>query len=82
MRPAMNWACTFIPGAVDLLSAELDASQHRVTVLTVRVAVQEAEIRKMRDTLGWCFLSAYRKIKRRYFWPIYWRLIPNGAPKE
>jgi len=68
--------------AVNSLANELDESRNKVMALTTQVAAREAELGDIRNTLGWRFLSAYGKIKHRYFLPIYRKLTLNGAPKE
>jgi len=68
--------------AVNSLANELDESRNKVMALTTQVAAREAELGDIRNTLGWRFLSAYGKIKHRYFLSIYRKLTLNGAPKE
>jgi len=68
--------------AVNSLANELDESRNKVMALTTQVAAREVELGDIRNTLGWRFLSAYGKIKHRYFLPIYRKLTLNGAPKE
>ena len=68
--------------AVNSLANELDESRNKVMALTTQVASREVELGDIRNTLGWRFLSAYGKIKHRYFLPIYRKLTLNGAPKE
>jgi len=68
--------------AVNSLANELDESRNKVMALTTQVAAREAELGDIRNTLGWRFLSAYGKIKHRYFLSLYRKLTLNGAPKE
>ncbi len=68
--------------AVDSTATELEESQNRVVSLTARVTAQDAELRKIRSTLGWRLLSGYGKIKYRYLLPIYRLLNLNRRSKD
>ena len=68
--------------AVDSMATELEESQDRVVSLTARVTAQDAELRKIRSTLGWRLLSGYGKIKYRYLLPIYRLLNLNRRSKR
>src|SRR5256884_490110 len=59
---------------VDSLSAQLSESQNKVTALTTQVAELDAELKRMKRTQGWRWLSYYGKIKYRFLLPIHRRL--------
>ena len=64
--------------AVDSVATDLSDSQNKVMALTAQAAVREAELRKIRSTLGWRLSTLYGKIKYPYLLPIYRLLNLTG----
>jgi len=65
--------------AVDSLANELDESRDKIMALTAQVTARDAELGDIRNTLGWCLLKLYGKLKYPYLLPLYrlLRLAPH-----
>ena len=65
--------------AVDSLANELDESRDKIMALTAQVTARDAELGDIGNTLGWCLLKLYGKLKYPYLLPLYrlLRLAPH-----
>jgi hypothetical protein len=57
-----------------MFSAQLtqaEWAEERIRVLSAQLLDTEAELQRIKKTLGWQLLSRYKRVKQRYFLPIY-----------
>jgi GT2 family glycosyltransferase/glycosyltransferase involved in cell wall biosynthesis len=62
------------------LASRLSSHERAAQIVSIRLVEKEAELNRIKSTLGWRLLSLYGPIKYRYLLPVYrfLNLLPNG----